>query len=134
MLESFLLTEGASFGDSFTNIITLMSSLAGLAIGFASTKVSPKRNFYIASAVLGALFFVVVAVKSGLYFDDVGDSEMALDKYIKARSRVMTNDTLILESLNFRINEIARKWLNSAELLLDRGFYKDPLCKKLCPP
>ena len=39
----------------------------------------------------------------------------------------MTNDTLILESLNFRINEIARKWLNSAELLLDRGFYKDAL-------
>ena len=36
----------------------------------------------------------------------------------------MTNDTLILESLNFRINEIARKWLNSAELLLDRGFTK----------
>ena len=66
-------------------------------------------------------------MEEGLYFDDVGDSEKALDKYIKARSRVMTNDTLILESLNFRINEIARKWLNSAELLLDRGFYKDAL-------
>lgn len=71
LLESFLLTEGASFGDSFTNIITIMSTLLGLIIGFASTKVSPKRNFYIASAVLGALFFIVVAVKSGLYFDDV---------------------------------------------------------------
>ena len=66
-------------------------------------------------------------MEEGLYFDDVGDSEKALDKYIKARSRVMTNDTLILESLNFRINEIARKWLNSAELLLDRGFHKDGL-------
>ena len=66
-------------------------------------------------------------MEEGLYFDDIGDSEKALDKYIKARSRVMTNDTLILESLNFRINEIARKWLNSAELLLDRGFYKDAL-------
>ena len=66
-------------------------------------------------------------MEEGLYFDDVGDSEKALEKYIKARSRVMTNDTLILESLNFRINEIARKWLNSAELLLDRGFYKDAL-------
>ena len=62
-------------------------------------------------------------MEEGLYFDDIGDSEKALDKYIIARSRVMTNDTLILESLNFRINEIARKWLNSAELLLDRGFY-----------
>ena len=39
----------------------------------------------------------------------------------------MTNDTLILESLNYRINEIARKWLKSAELLLDRGFQKDAL-------
>ena len=47
-------------------------------------------------------------MEEGLYFDDIGDSEKALDKYIKARSRVMTNDTLILESLNFRINEIAR--------------------------
>ena len=47
-------------------------------------------------------------MEEGLYFDDVGDFEKALDKYIKARSRVMTNDTLILESLNFRINEIAR--------------------------
>ena len=66
-------------------------------------------------------------MEQGIYFDDMGDSDKALDKYIKARSRVMTNDTLILESLNFRINEIARKWLNSAELLLDRGFYKDAL-------
>ena len=49
-------------------------------------------------------------MEEGLYFDDVGDSEKALDKYIKARSRVMTNDTLILESLNFRINEIARNF------------------------
>ena len=71
VLESFLLTEGASFGERLTNIITLKQSLAGMAICFASTKVSQKRNFYIASAVLGALFFVVVAVKSGLYFDDV---------------------------------------------------------------
>jgi hypothetical protein len=29
--------------------------------------------------------------------------------------------------LDFRINEIARKWINSAYLLLDRGFYKDAL-------
>ena len=34
-------------------------------------------------------------MEEGLYFDDIGDSEKALDKYIKARSRVMTNDTLI---------------------------------------
>ena len=36
----------------------------------------------------------------------------------------MTNDTLILESLNFRINEIAGLILL---VLLDRGFHKDAL-------
>ena len=66
-------------------------------------------------------------MEEGLYFDDTGDSENALDKYIKARARVITNDSLIVNSLNFRIDEIARKWMNSAELLLDRGFYKDAL-------
>ena len=66
-------------------------------------------------------------MEEGLYFDDIGDSEKALDKYIKARGRVITNDSLIVKSLNFRIDEIARKWMNSAELLLDRGFYKDAL-------
>ena len=66
-------------------------------------------------------------MEEGLYFDDIGDSEKALDKYIKARARVMTNDSLFVKSLNFRIDEIARKWMNSAELLLDRGFYKDAL-------
>ena len=66
-------------------------------------------------------------MEEGLYFDDIGDSEKALDKYIKARARVITNDSLIVKSLNFRIDEIARKWMNSAELLLDRGFYKDAL-------
>ena len=66
-------------------------------------------------------------MEEGLYFDDIGDSEKALDKYIKARARVITNDSLIVKSLNFRIDEIARKWMNSAELLLDRGFYKEAL-------
>ena len=66
-------------------------------------------------------------MEQGLYFDDIGESEKALDKYTKARTRVITNDTLIIESLDFRINEIARKWINSADLLLDRGFYKDAL-------
>jgi len=63
-------------------------------------------------------------MEEGLLFDDKGESEKALQKYIKARSRVVENDTLIIESLNFRINEIAKKWMNSAELLLDRGLYK----------
>ena len=63
----------------------------------------------------------------GLAFDDLGDSEKALDKYLRARSRIVENDTLITEALNFRINEIARKWMNSAELLLDKGLYKDAL-------
>ncbi len=63
----------------------------------------------------------------GLAFDDLGESENALGKYLKARSRVIEDDTLIIETLNFRIDEIARKWMNSAELLLDKGFYKDAL-------
>ena len=59
----------------------------------------------------------------GLAFDDLGDSEKALDKYLKAKSRIVENDTLIIEALNFRITEIAKKWMNSAELLLDKGLY-----------
>ena len=70
----------------------------------------------------------------GLAFDDLGDSEKALDKYLRARSRVVINDTLIIEALNFRIDEIARKWMNSAELLLDKGLYNEALnlSKKGC--
>ena len=63
----------------------------------------------------------------GLVFDDLGDSEKALDKYLKAKSRVVENDTLIIEALNSRITEIAKKWMNSAELLLDKGLYNDAL-------
>ena len=63
----------------------------------------------------------------GLAFDDSGNSEKALDKYLKARSKIVENDTLIIEALNFRIEEIAKKWMNSAELLLDQGLYKDAL-------
>tara|TARA_B100002052_G_scaffold217633_1_gene199632 strand:- start:2420 stop:4270 length:1851 start_codon:yes stop_codon:yes gene_type:complete len=63
----------------------------------------------------------------GLAFDDQGDSEKALDKYLKARKRVVENDTLIIEALNFRIDEIAKKWMNSAEMLLDKGLYQNAL-------
>ena len=66
-------------------------------------------------------------MEEGLFFDDMGESEKALDKYIKARSRVVIDDTLIVEALNFRIDEIARKWMNSAELLLDNALYKEAL-------
>ena len=66
-------------------------------------------------------------MEEGLLFDDMGESEKALDKYIKARSRVVIDDTPIVEALNFRIDEIARKWMNSAELLLDNSLYKEAL-------
>ena len=66
-------------------------------------------------------------MEKGLFFDDMGESEKALDKYIKARSRVVIDDTLIVEALNLRIDEIARKWMNSAELLLDNALYKEAL-------
>ena len=72
-------------------------------------------------------------MEEGLLFDDIGETEKALKKYIQSRSRVVNNDTLIVKSLNFRINEIAKKWMNSAELLLDRGLYKEAfsLVKKI---
>ena len=54
-------------------------------------------------------------MEEGLAFDDRGESEKALQKYIKSRSSVVTNDTLIVESLNFRIDEIA-KMLSGKEL------------------
>ena len=66
-------------------------------------------------------------MEEGLLFDDMGESEKALDKYIKARSRVVIDDTLIVEALNFRIDEIARKWMNYAEILLDNALYKEAL-------
>ncbi len=66
-------------------------------------------------------------MEEGLAFDDLGDSESALNKYLNAKLKVIENDTLIIEALNLRIDEIARKWMNSAELLLDKGFYKDAL-------
>ena len=66
-------------------------------------------------------------MEQGLFFDDTGESEKALNKYLRARSRVVTDDSLIVEALNFRIDEIARKWMNSAELFLDRGLYKEAL-------
>ena len=66
-------------------------------------------------------------MEEGLLFDDMGESEKALDKYIKAKSRVVIDDTLIVEALNFRIDEIAGKWMNSAEILLDNALYKEAL-------
>ena len=64
-------------------------------------------------------------MEQGISYDDIGETDKALQKYIRAKSRVVINDTLIIETLNFRIDEIAKKWINSAELLLDKGFYKD---------
>ena len=63
----------------------------------------------------------------GLVLDDKGETEAALKKYLEAKSKVVLNDSLILESLDFRIEEIAKMWMNSAELLLEKGFYIDAL-------
>ena len=46
---------------------------------------------------------------------------------MRAMARIIENDTLITEALNFRIDEIAKKWMNSAEILLDKGLYKGAL-------
>ena len=64
-------------------------------------------------------------MEQGILYDDIGETDKALQKYIRAKSRVVINDTLIIETLNFRIDEIAKKWMNSAELLLDKDLYKE---------
>ena len=63
----------------------------------------------------------------GLFLDDKGNTKEALNKYLDAKSRIINNDTLLIKSLDFRINEVARSWMNSAELLLDQELYKDAL-------
>ena len=64
-------------------------------------------------------------MEQGILFDDMGESDKALQQYIRAKSRVVINDTLIIETLNFRIDEIAKKWMNSAVLLLDKALYNE---------
>ena len=61
----------------------------------------------------------------GLLFDDKGETEKALGKYFLAKSKVVTNDTLVIKALDFRIDEIARKWMNQAEIMLDDKQYID---------
>ena len=61
----------------------------------------------------------------GLLFDDKGETERALGKYLTAKSKVVTNDTLIIDALDFRIDEIARKWMNQAEIILGNEQYID---------
>ena len=61
----------------------------------------------------------------GLLFDDKGETERALGKYLTAKSKVVTNDTLIIDALDFRIDEIARKWMNQAETILGNEQYID---------
>ena len=63
----------------------------------------------------------------GLFLDDKGNTKDALKKYLDAKSRIINKDTLLNKSLDFRINEIARNWMNSAELLLEKELYKDAL-------
>ena len=59
----------------------------------------------------------------GLFFDDQGETERALRKYLTAKSKVVTNDTLIIDALDFRIDEIARKWMDQAEMILGEKQY-----------
>lgn len=66
VIESFLLGVSA-----FSWEILVMTLLMGGIIGFASTKITDKVMFYLASVSIGAILFVVVALRSGLYLDDI---------------------------------------------------------------
>ena len=63
LLEMFL------FGYGFKGLL-LMAVLGGL-IGFASTKVENMLHYYIASAVVGVLFFMVLAMGTGSWIDEL---------------------------------------------------------------
>ena len=62
-------------------------------------------------------------MNQGIAYDDIGDLENALDKYLLAKSLIVKNDSILIKSLDFRIDEIARSWVNKAEILLENEYY-----------
>lgn len=58
-------------------------------------------------------------MREGMKFDERGLTNRALEKYLKARTLA---DTTLIPALDDRIRQIAAVRLDSAELLLDRGF------------
>lgn len=48
----------------------VIPAILGAIIGFATTKNMP-YNIYLVSALLGAGFFVLIAIQSGKYIDDI---------------------------------------------------------------
>lgn len=62
VIEMFL------FKGSYALII--IPAILGAVIGFAQTQ-TLKLNQYIVGAIVGALFFIVIAAQSGLWLDDI---------------------------------------------------------------
>lgn len=65
-------------------------------------------------------------MNEGVVLDDQIRTGKALSKYLKARSLVV-NDTLITKSLDHRIDQIARQWMNDADMMLEVYKYDDAL-------
>ena len=62
-------------------------------------------------------------MNQGIAYDDINDIENALAKYLLAKSLIIKNDSSLIKSLDFRIDEIARSWLDKAEILLKNKYY-----------
>ena len=60
----------------------------------------------------------------GVVLDKISKTQKALDRYIYAKSLVK-NDTLILETLNRRIDQIALLWMFEAEKMLNESRYDE---------
>lgn len=66
LLGTFVLEQGG-----FNPVYLIIVAVLGGLIGFAGTQALP-INFYLASAIIGALFYVVIAVSlGGGYLDQV---------------------------------------------------------------
>tara|TARA_B100000686_G_scaffold80943_1_gene87356 strand:- start:16776 stop:18626 length:1851 start_codon:yes stop_codon:yes gene_type:complete len=67
-----------------------------------------------------------VIMAEGIVLDDKGKTNLALNKYLKAKSLVK-NDTTIMLALNGRMDQIALDWMNQAEILLPAERYDEAI-------
>ena len=71
VLTSYFLVDvggpGNNLVESLTALPTLLATILGLVVSFASTKITPKRNFYIASTIYWACIFSASSSSSRNY-------------------------------------------------------------------
>lgn len=66
ILESIYFYEGSAFTD-----VTIMTTLLGALVGFASTRGFDNVKYFGISAILGIALFLIVAARSGMFLDDI---------------------------------------------------------------